>query len=144
MPRFKNLEHMEAYVQAIYRNKTIKQWIKDNKFSSLDEVYSRMKDEKPEWYEELEKSFPSRLMIERYFTDRQYEEYLVKSRAIARNGEPNTREAKPVICLETGTEFKSINTAARWLNHKRTHDISDCCYGIIDNVKGYHFKFKED
>ena len=143
MPKFKNLEHMESYIQATHRNKAIKQWCKDNNFSSFDEAYSRMKNEKPEWYSELEKSFISKLIIEKYFIDKQDQEYLTKTKDIARKSEPNTRRAKPVICVETGTEFNSINAAARWLNHKRTQDISDCCYGIIDNVKGFHFMFKE-
>lgn len=39
-----------------------------------------------------------------------------------------------------GMEFMSINKAAEYF-HVRSQDVSDCCYGVIKSIDGYHFKF---
>ena len=140
----KNIRNFDAYLDAIERNKEIKQWCKEKQFSSFEDAFECMKVEKPDWYEALNKSIQSRLVVERHFLSIEKEKDLIRKRAVARNGQPNTRKAKAVICLDNGMKFKSINQAAKWLNHKRTHDISDCCYGIIDSVKGYRFKFIDE
>ncbi len=59
----------------------------------------------------------------------------------AKEGKPNSRKPKAVRCVDNGMEFPSINKAAEYFGITRTHDISDCCYGVIGNVRGLHFEF---
>ncbi len=132
----------EAYKSAVERNKKIIEWIKEKGFSTFSDSVIAMGKEKPEWFEAVVNSPGTMRKIHDYFNGKRREAKKREARAIARNGEPNTRKAKPVICVDNGMEFSSINKAAEWLDHKRTQDISDCCYGIIESVKGYHFRFK--
>ena len=131
------------YLYAKSRNQHIWEWCKENKYTSFEEAYEVIKKLHPEWYEDLEQSPTSKQVLINRFEQRNYDLKLTKARAIARGGDVKKGKAKPVICIDNGMEFTSINKAAEWLNYKRTHDISDCCYGIIDNVRGYHFKFKD-
>lgn len=50
---------------------------------------------------------------------------------------------RPVICLETGTEYPSATAAAAALNLHRSA-VSSCCLGIRKHTQTLHFKFKED
>lgn len=53
---------------------------------------------------------------------------------------PKSGKRKPVICIDNGMEFTSINKAAEYFN-VRSQDVSDCCYGVIKSIDGKRFKF---
>lgn len=137
-------DHYYNYAAAVLRNIEIKKWCKEQDFQDFDILMETMRTEKPEWYASFNNSTMSKIQLINWFLDRMYEEKIKQARKIARGGKPNTRKAKPVICLDNGMEFGRINQAAKWMGYKRTHDISDCCYGIISDVRGFHFRFKED
>lgn len=45
------IKDLEAYLNAVERNKQIIEWIKERGFSSISETWNAMEEEKPEWYE---------------------------------------------------------------------------------------------
>ena len=138
------LQRTFEYAKAVNRNDDIKKWCREENIRELDVFLSKLKEEKPELYAQFRKSVGSLQVFLRYFANLKKEDILKEKREQARGGKPASRKAKAVICTDNNMEFKSINKAAEWLGHKRTHDISDCCYGIISNVKGYHFRFKNE
>ena len=85
------------------------------------------------WFESIIKS----RNVLRMLCDRQRAEKSKK----AKEGIPKDRRPKPVRCLNDKREFPSINKAAEYYNIRRTQDISDCCYGVIGNVRGLSFEF---
>lgn len=133
-------EQAYKYAKGVQRNEAIRHLCIELGINTFDEMLEYLKEKKPEWYDDLRKSAISRIYLELWFGEREIQ----KARKEARGGQINNRKAKPVVCVDNGMEFRSINQAAAWLKHKRTHDISDCCYGIINNVNGFHFRFKED
>lgn len=48
----------------------------------------------------------------------------------------------PIICVETGTDFRSISEAARALRLEATN-ICKVCKGQLKTTGGYHFRYKE-
>lgn len=127
---FKSLLRTVNYGKATDRNKQIEQWMIENNYS-FDEALDRIPKEKPEWLGII--TSPKSLMVLR----RREQERLSKK---AKGGIPNTRKRKPVICIDNGMEFTSINKAAEYFN-VRSHDVSDCCYGVIKSIDGKHFRF---
>ena len=118
------------YGKAKDRNKQIEQWMIENNYS-LNEALDRIPEEKPEWSGIF--TSPKSLIL----LKRREQERLSKK---AKEGIPKTGKRKPVICIDNGMEFTSINKAAEYFNI-RSHDISDCCYGVLNSIDGKHFKF---
>ncbi len=110
------------------------QWCQENNYDILEGL-TKIPGDKMYWFEAIYKS-PKAL---RMLCDKQRNERSKK----AKEGKPNTRRPKPVRCLNDKREFPSINKAAEFYGMKRTHDISDCCYGVIGNVRGLSFEFIE-
>lgn len=52
------------------------------------------------------------------------------------------KPSKPVICLDTNMEFKSVADAARYCNGHTT-TISKCCLGKAKSAYGYKWAYKE-
>lgn len=131
-----DFEEMSYYRQKMIE---IKKYCKEHQIYEFYQLMDVVCDEdKTDWFKILKKSYAIR----------EINQYLGWQRRGKRHKEamvgepPNRRIAKPVVCLDNGMEFKSINEATRWLGIKRSHDIADCCRGVISNVRGYHFVFK--
>ena len=118
------------YEVAKKRNKEFYQWCKDNNFT-VQEGLNKAKDI-PEFSKICSSPAAINLLCD---LERAEQSKKVKE------GKPNTRKPKKVRCLEDGLVFPSINKTAEYYGIKRTHDISDCCYGVIGSVKGLHFEF---
>ena len=122
---FKSSLRTVNYGKAKDRNKQI-----ENNYS-LSEALDKIPEEKPEWLGII--TSPKSLSV----LKRREQERLSKK---AKEGIPKSGKRKPVICIDNGMEFTSINKAAEYF-HVRSHDVSDCCYGVIKSIDGYHFKF---
>ena len=120
-----------AYKYAKIRNEEFYQWCKDNGYSVFEGLDKIPKD-RDDWEEILMSPKSVEYLLRR---ERSEESKKVKE------GIPNTRKRKPVRCINDGMEFSSINKAAEYYGIRRTHDISDCCYGVIGNVRGLSFEF---
>lgn len=119
------------YDAAKRRNQEFYQWCKDNGFSVTDGLF-HIPEDKPEWMKIFNSSASLRRLHQMEREDASKE---------AKRGKPNTRRPKKVRCLDDGLVFPSINKTAEHYGIRRTHDISDCCYGVIGSVKGLHFEF---
>ena len=126
----KSLLRTVNYGKAKDRNQQIEQWMIENNYSLADAL-EKIPEEKPEWSGIF--TSPKSLIVLR----RREQERLSKK---AKEGIPKTGKSKPVICIDNGIEFTSINKAAEYFN-VRSQDVSDCCYGVIKSIDGKHFKF---
>ena len=126
----KSLLRTVNYGKAKERNQQIEQWMIENNYSLADAL-EKIPEEKPEWSGIF--TSPKSLIVLR----RREQERLSKK---AKEGIPKTGKSKPVICIDNGIEFTSINKAAEYFN-VRSQDVSDCCYGVIKSIDGKHFKF---
>lgn len=50
--------------------------------------------------------------------------------------------SKPVMCIETGIVYPSINEASRQTGADR-NTIADVCKGKLKTARGYHWKYKD-
>jgi NUMOD3 motif len=65
------------------------------------------------------------------------------AQADAVRGEKNGR-CRPVLCLETGSEFPYVKAAQIWLlSQGRRGSVYNCCYGFSRSAGGYTWRFKE-
>ena len=55
-------------------------------------------------------------------------------------GKNKGKSCKKVICITTGEIFYSITEASQKYNVDKS-DLTRCCKGKKDNVKGYKFKY---
>jgi len=55
----------------------------------------------------------------------------------------NKKDKKPIICIETGIEYESIQECARQLNLQATN-ICKVLKGKIHTTGGFHFKYKNN
>lgn len=121
-----------TYEAAKERNLKFYQWCKENGFS-VNEGLSQVSN-MPEF---------SDILMSPGSINRLYDMERAEASKKAKEGKPRNRKPMPVRCTDNGMEFPSINKAAAYFGIKRTHDVSDCCYGVIGNVRGYHFEFIE-
>ena len=131
---------LNPYEFAKERNEEFYSWCKENNYSVVEGL-SKIPEDKQYWetISESIKSFNLILNWEEYDRRNEQSERSKKVRA----GIPNTRKPKPVRCLDDGKEFASINKCAAYYGIKRTHDVADCCYGVLKSVYGHHFEFIE-
>ena len=108
------------------------EWCQENNYDILEGL-TKIPDDKMYWFEAIIKSRNALRML----CDRQRAEKSKK----AKEGIPKDGRPKPVRCLNDNRKFPSINKAAEYYNIRRTQDISDCCYGVIGNVRGLSFEF---
>lgn len=54
----------------------------------------------------------------------------------------NTKNSKPVRCIETGVVYPSTNEVQRQLGFSQGH-ISNCCNGIRKTCSGFHWEYVE-
>lgn len=65
---------------------------------------------------------------------------ITKESATVCNGTFHNRNAKPIFCVTTGVIYASGQDMANELNLSPS-EISKCCNGSINNVKGYKMCF---
>ena len=129
----------EAYSNSIGKMAQIRKYCDENNIDDFATLLDRCKEEKPEWLKTIRGYGGMNAMIT-YFRRKRVAQ---KHKEAMKNEPPNNRKAKPVICVDNGLEFRSINAAAKWVGVAHTQMIADCCRGVIDNVRGYKFRFKE-
>lgn len=129
---------LNPYEFAKERNEEFYGWCRANNYSIFEGLDNIPKGK--EYWETIIESPKSLNMLIKWEEIDRRNEQAKRSKAV-RAGIPNTRKAKPVRCLDDGKEFKSINQCAAYYGIKRTHDVSDCCYGVLISVYGHHFEF---
>lgn len=130
----------------VFSESRLKQIIKFCKENDIDNYYDLAKycaDNKNEWIRTISSVGGYRAMVSFFKREKWRKLQDEKRKEIMAAEGPNTRKPRAVICTDNGMEFSSINKAASWIGIKKTQMISDCCRGIISNVRGYHFRFKE-
>lgn len=130
-------------VVAENRMKQIREFCKENGIDNYFDLVEYCKENNPEWLKTIMSNGGCRAMV-KFFEREEWSKIQDEKRKkiMAAEG-PNTRKPRAVICTDNGMEFSSINKAAAWLGIKKTQMVSDCCRGIVPDVRGYHFQFKE-
>lgn len=134
------IRNSEAYFKAVGRMDEIRQYCDDNNINDFETLVEKIVIEKPEWINTINRA-GTIAALGRYFNRKETRQ---KHKEVMSKEPPNNRRPKSVICLDNGKEFKSINAATRWLGIQHSQMVSDCCRGVISNVRGYRFAFKED
>lgn len=138
--------NMKAYMEALKLYSQIKEWCSKNEIKDFDLMMERLKTDKPEWYDKISCRPNALTYFLNYFNRLNQYNYVTEERKqgrIKNRGDiPHKGKAAPCICVETSKEFPSFRQAGIWLGVDGTA-ISDCCYGVRDSIKGYHFKLAE-
>ena len=135
-----HIRNVDAYIDSIGRMDEIRKYCDDDNISDYATLFKMVQKEKPEW----KKTITGRgalKALDKYFYRKQV---TIQHKEVMKDVPHHTGVAKPVICIDNGMEFKSINAAAKWVGIAHSQMIADCCRGVISNVKGYKFVFKED
>lgn len=132
--------NVDKYIEGCERMNAIRAYCKEHEIYDYSTLMDIAMTEKPEWVHTLQ-GYGAIKAMRLYFRSACRERDHKKA---MENAGPNRRIAKVIVCTDNGMEFKSINAATKWVGIKRSHEIADCCRGVIDNVHGYHFRFKED
>lgn len=69
--------------------------------------------------------------------------YGTRNRSISQAMINNPLQSKPVICIETGVIYPSMQEVERLLKIHNSH-ICDCCKGKRRRAGGYHWKYAEE
>ena len=134
------IRNVDAYIDSIGRMDEIRKYCDDNNIDDYATLYEVVQKEKPEWKRTITGRGAIKA-LDRYFYRKQVE---ITHKEVMKDVPHHTGVARPVICTDNDMEFKSINAAAKWVGIQHSQMIGDCCRGVIDNVRGYHFKFKEE
>ena len=67
-----------------------------------------------------------------------------RDKAISGMRESAEKRARPILQVETGTVFQSINDAAKSVGAKRENHIGSCCNGRSRTAYGYHWRYAQD
>lgn len=129
----------EAYSNSIGRMDEIRKYCDDNDINDYATLFEMVQKEKPEW----KKTITGRgalKALDSYFYRKQV---ALQHKEVMKDVPHHTGVAKPVVCTNNGMEFRSINAAAKWVGIAHSQMIADCCRGVINNVKGYTFRFKD-
>lgn len=139
--------NMRAYIETVELYSKIKEWCSENDIRNFDLMMEKLKTEKPEWYDRVSSRPNAMAYFLSYFNRLNKYDHVTEARKqgrIINRGEvPHKGKAAPCICMETSEKFPSFRQAGIWLGVDGTA-ISDCCYGVRDSVKGYHFRLAED
>lgn len=131
------------YEQAVLMNKEILDWCKDNGVNPVKDFLAILEKENPEWAASLSKRRSKSLAyIMGQFANACYYERYLEGKSKALNGDTRVRR-HPCICKETGAHYRSFREAAREMD-LNSNDIRRCCYGALENIKGYHFVLAEE
>ena len=136
--------HSNHYSEVVSENRLnrIRRFCKENEIDNYFDLAKYCASHNPDWLRTIT-SFGGRRAMMQFFEREEWRKIQDEKRKkiMAAEGQ-NTRKPRAVICTDNGMEFSSINKAAAWLGIKKTQMVSDCCRGIVPNVRGYHFQFK--
>ena len=132
----------EAYQAACNRNQEIIDWCEKHQVFSFSDLVRNGGDMKPEWLKHLDNSLDSQIFIIRhlFYAKEKFEIAEARKRIF---GDRKKRTILPCFCVETGTYYKSVREAARDA-HVMPEDITKCCLGLQDTVKGNHYSYDLD
>lgn len=132
------IRNKDAYKKSIGTMDEIRKFCNENNINDFADLLEGIKD-KPKWLKAVMK-YGGWAAMRKYFYRK---EIARKHKEAMKDAPPNNRRPKPVVCINNGMEFRSINAAAKWAGVAHTQMISDCCRGVINNVRGLRFRFKD-